>query len=71
LVTDRGNYGIRPDGSKDFPNPAGFDQTKQFRSILNFGTIKCTHSWVKFRDIALYWTAKGRCFRFGMAGNGV
>ena len=54
------NYGIRPDGSKDFPElPAGFD-SKSYQEHFDFWKDKnVPDSWKKFRDIALYWTAKG------------
>jgi len=63
------NYGIRPDGSKDFPElPAGFD-TKSCQEHFDFWKDKdVPSSWKKFRDIALYWTAKGvDGFRYDMA----
>jgi glycosidase len=63
------NYGIRPDGSKDFPElPAGFD-TKSYQEHFDFWKGKdIPNSWDKFKDIALYWTAKGvDGFRFDMA----
>ena len=63
------NYGIRPDGSKDFPElPAGFD-TKSHKEHYDFWSGKdVPDSWNKFRDIALYWTAKGvDGFRYDMA----
>ena len=63
------NYGIRPDGSKDFPElPAGFD-TKSYKEHFDFWATKSVpNSWIKFRDIALYWTAKGvDGFRYDMA----
>ena len=63
------NYGIRPDGSKDFPElPAGFD-TKSYQEHFDFWKDKeVPSSWIKFRDIALYWTAKGvDGFRYDMA----
>ncbi|WP_310559673.1 alpha-amylase family protein [Flavobacterium sp.] len=63
------NYGIRPDGSKDFPElPAGFD-TKSYQEHFDFWADKdVPNSWIKFRDIALYWTAKGvDGFRYDMA----
>lgn len=63
------NYGIRPDGSKDFPVlPAGFD-TKSYQEHFDFWKGKdVPDSWDKFKDIALYWTAKGvDGFRFDMA----
>jgi glycosidase len=63
------NYGIRPDGSKDFPElPAGFD-SKSYQEHFDFWADKdVPNSWKKFRDIALYWTAKGvDGFRYDMA----
>lgn len=63
------NYGVRPDGSKDFPElPAGFDQ-KSYQEHFTFWQDKdVPDSWKKFRDIALYWTAKGvDGFRYDMA----
>jgi len=63
------NYGIRPDGSKDFSElPAGFD-TKSYKEHFQFWKNKdVPSSWEKFRDIALYWTAKGvDGFRYDMA----
>ncbi|HCQ12906.1 alpha-amylase family protein [Flavobacterium sp.] len=63
------NYGVRPDGSKDFPElPAGFD-TKSYTDHFEFWKDKSVpSSWIKFRDIALYWTAKGvDGFRYDMA----
>ncbi len=63
------NYGVRPDGTKDFPElPAGFDQ-KDYKEHFAFWKDKdVPSSWKKFRDIALYWTAKGiDGFRYDMA----
>ena len=63
------NYGIRPDGSKDFPElPEGFDK-KSYKEHYEFWKDKSVpSSWTKFRDIALYWTAKGvDGFRYDMA----
>ncbi|WP_310380433.1 alpha-amylase family protein [Flavobacterium sp.] len=63
------NYGIRPDGSKDFPElPAGFE-AKNCQEHFDFWADKnVPSSWKKFRDIALYWTAKGvDGFRYDMA----
>ena len=63
------NYGIRPDGSKDFPElPPGFD-TKSSQEHFDFWNDKnVPNSWIKFRDVALYWTAKGvDGFRYDMA----
>ena len=63
------NYGIRPNGSKDFPElPAGFD-AKSYQEHFDFWKDKnVPNSWIKFRDIALYWTDKGvDGFRYDMA----
>ncbi|MCO6492319.1 MAG: alpha amylase C-terminal domain-containing protein [Phaeodactylibacter sp.] len=63
------NYGVRPDGTKDFPElPEGFDQ-KDYKAHYEFWQDKdVPDSWTKFRDIALYWTAMGvDGFRFDMA----
>ena len=63
------NYGIRPDGSKDFPElPDGFEK-KSYKEHFDFWKNKdVPSSWIKFRDIALYWTAKGiDGFRYDMA----
>jgi glycosidase len=63
------NYGIRPDGSKDFPElPVGYE-TKSYKVHFEFWKGKSVpSSWIKFRDIALYWTAKGvDGFRYDMA----
>ena len=63
------NYGVRPDGSKDFPElPAGFD-TKDYKAHYEFWKDKdVPGSWKKFRDIALYWINKGvDGFRYDMA----
>lgn len=63
------NYGIRPDGTKDFPLlPEGYDK-KDCKAHYEFWTNKdVPSSWKKFRDIALYWTAKGvDGFRYDMA----
>jgi glycosidase len=63
------NYGIKPDGSKDFPTlPDGFDK-KSYKEHYEFWKDKSVpSSWKKFRDIALYWTAKGvDGFRYDMA----
>lgn len=63
------NYGIRPDGSKDFTElPAGFDQ-KTYKEHFEFWKNKTVpSSWTKFRDIALFWIDKGvDGFRYDMA----
>jgi len=63
------NYGVKPDGTKDFPAlPDGFDK-KDYKAHYEFWKDKSVpSSWVKFRDIALYWIAKGvDGFRYDMA----
>ena len=63
------NYGVRPDGSYDFERlPDDFD-TKDFKAHHEFWSTKeVPSSWVKFKDIALYWLAIGvDGFRFDMA----
>jgi glycosidase len=63
------NFGIRPDGSKDFDTlPAGFD-SEPIADHYNFWKDKdVPGSWKKFRDIALYWINFGvDGFRFDMA----
>jgi len=63
------NYGVRPDGSYDFevlPDDFG---AKDYKSHFEFWQDKnVPDSWVKFKDIALYWLAMGvDGFRFDMA----
>ncbi len=63
------NYGIKPDGSKDFPElPAGFDKKSNKEHYEFWKGKSVPSSWIKFRDIALYWTSKGvDGFRYDMA----
>ena len=63
------NYGIKPTGEKEFNElPAGFDK-KDYKEHFAFWKDKSVpNSWVKFRDIALYWIVKGiDGFRYDMA----
>jgi len=63
------NYGVSPDGEKDFDElPEGFDN-EDYKKHYEFWQDKTVpNSWIKFKDIALYWTAKGvDGFRFDMA----
>ncbi len=63
------NYGVRPDGSKDFEElPEGYD-AKDYKAHFEFWSDKAIpDSWNKFRDIALYWLNFGvDGFRFDMA----
>ncbi len=63
------NYGIRPDGTKDFPTlPEGFDKKPVADHYAFWQGQSVPDSWIKFRDIALYWIEKGvDGFRFDMA----
>lgn len=63
------NYGITPDGEKDFPLlPDGFE-SKSYKEHFEYWQGKeVPNSWIKFRDIALHWIAKGvDGFRYDMA----
>ena len=63
------NYGVRPDGTYDFDQlPADFAE-KDYKAHFDFWKDKdVPDSWVKFRDIALYWIEKGvDGFRYDMA----
>jgi glycosidase len=63
------NYGISPEGKKDFDElPAGFENEDYKKHFAFWQDKTVPNSWVKFRDIALYWTAKGvDGFRYDMA----
>ena len=63
------NYGIKPDGSKDFDTIPKAYATKSYVDHYAFWQGKSVpNSWIKFRDIALYWLDKGvDGFRFDMA----
>lgn len=63
------NYGVSPEGQKDFDElPEGFDN-EDYKKHYEFWKDKTVpSSWIKFKDIALYWTEKGvDGFRFDMA----
>ncbi|MEC7939459.1 MAG: alpha-amylase family glycosyl hydrolase [Pseudomonadota bacterium] len=63
------NYGMRPDGSTDFSElPSDYAQ-RDYRDHFDFWkSIDVPSSWVKFRDIALFWLDKGvDGFRYDMA----
>jgi len=65
------NYGVRPDGIKEFPQlPYGYDR-QDYEAHFKFWKEhekEVPSSWKKFRDIALFWTAKGvDGFRYDMA----
>jgi glycosidase len=63
------NYGVRPDGSYDFPRlPKGY-KNKPHQDHFEFWKDKdIPNSWIKFRDIVVYWTQFGvDGFRYDMA----
>ncbi|MCA0132568.1 alpha amylase C-terminal domain-containing protein [Winogradskyella sp. D23] len=63
------NYGISPDGKKDFDElPEGYEN-EDYEAHYNYWKDKTVpNSWIKFKDIALYWIEKGvDGFRFDMA----
>lgn len=63
------NYGIRPDGSKDFDTlPADFAQRTVAEHYAFWQGKDVPSSWKKFRDIALFWIGQGvDGFRFDMS----
>lgn len=63
------NYGVRPDGGIDFDSLPEAYRELDFRAHLEFWQGKeVPSSWVKFRDIALYWLEQGvDGFRYDMA----
>ena len=63
------NYGVRPDGSKDFPLlPEGFERRETKDHYLFWKEQDVPDSWKKFRDIARYWMDFGvDGFRYDMA----
>jgi len=63
------NYGVRPDGSYDFPRLPEEYRFKDTTQHHMFWVDKdVPDSWQKFRDIALYWLDKGvDGFRYDMA----
>ncbi|MBK6965820.1 MAG: alpha-amylase [Bacteroidales bacterium] len=63
------NFGVRPDGAKDFDTlPAGFGDKPLADHYAFWKDKEVPGSWKKFRDIALYWLGYGvDGFRFDMA----
>ncbi|QYJ84589.1 alpha-amylase family protein [Shewanella mesophila] len=66
------NYGVKPDGTFDFPHlPKGFDTktaAEHFTFWNNISESEIPDSWKKFNQIAQYWLAKGvDGFRYDMA----
>ncbi|MBS2099438.1 alpha-amylase family glycosyl hydrolase [Carboxylicivirga linearis] len=63
------NYGVHPDGTHDFDSlPDGYELMSTEDHFQFWKGKEVPDSWVKFRDIALYWTDFGiDGFRFDMA----
>lgn len=63
------NYGVKPDGSYDFETLPDDFGAKDYKAHLSFWSDKdVPSSWIKFKDIALYWLEMGvDGFRFDMA----
>lgn len=63
------NYGIRPDGGKDFDTlPGDFGQRDYSEHVAFWSDKEVPDSWLKFRDIALFWLETGvDGFRYDMA----
>ncbi|MFB9055519.1 alpha-amylase family protein [Mariniflexile ostreae] len=63
------NYGVSPEGKNDFDAlPEGFEN-EDYKKHFNFWKDKTVpNSWIKFKDIALYWLNMGvDGFRYDMA----
>ncbi|NOQ91098.1 MAG: alpha-amylase [Flavobacteriaceae bacterium] len=63
------NYGVKPDGSKDFDSlPEGFDKKGVEDHVAFWKDKDIPDSWIKFKNIALFWLEKGvDGLRFDMA----
>jgi len=63
------NFGVRPDGSKDFDElPEGFENESSQAHQAFWKDRQVPDSWKKYRDIALYWLDRGvDGFRYDMA----
>lgn len=63
------NYGVRPDGTYDFPElPQAYRDKPVAEHAAFWADKSLPDSWYKFRDIAFYWLDKGvDGFRFDMA----
>ncbi|SMO86403.1 Glycosidase [Saccharicrinis carchari] len=63
------NYGVRPDGEYDFDTLPDSYKSKTYKEHYAFWKEKeVPDSWIKFRDIALFWMDKGvDGFRYDMA----
>ncbi|EGM69818.1 alpha-amylase family protein [Shewanella sp. HN-41] len=65
------NYGVRPDGTQDFPSlPPSYATlgAEQHYAFWQQRTSELPNSWIKFNQIAQYWLAMGvDGFRYDMA----
>ncbi|MDA0129287.1 alpha-amylase family protein [Vibrio sp. MarTm2] len=63
------NYGVRPDGTKEFDTlPDDYRHKDHAAHFALWQDKDVPDSWKKFRDIALFWTEKGvDGFRYDMA----
>ncbi|MBT8185021.1 MAG: alpha amylase C-terminal domain-containing protein [Eudoraea sp.] len=63
------NYGVGPDGTLDFdPLPDGYEKKNSEQHYAYWKDKEVPDSWIKFRDIAMYWLEFGvDGFRFDMA----
>ncbi len=63
------NYGVKPDGSYDFDRlPDGYGELSTAAHFAFWQHRDVPSSWKKFKDICLYWIAKGvDGFRYDMA----
>ncbi|MBR9853248.1 MAG: alpha-amylase [Algicola sp.] len=63
------NYGVRPDGTKDFEELPETYREKDYKEHYEFWKNKTLpDSWIKFKDITQYWLDLGiDGFRFDMA----
>lgn len=63
------NYGVKPDGSYDFPRLPPEYAEKSYADVAAFWQgVDVPNSWLKFRDITQYWLDMGvDGFRFDMA----
>ena len=63
------NYGVRPDGTRDFDQlPSNFNAKNHKEHYVFWQDREVPDSWLKFKDIALYWLDFGiDGFRYDMA----
>ena len=63
------NYGVRPDGTLDFDTLPSIYEERDYKAHFEFWKNKeVPNSWMKFRDIALFWIDLGvDGFRYDMA----